>query len=41
MQRALPRLVLMTMHKACVRPDLAYGDIIYDKAYNETFHQKR
>ena len=30
----------MTMYKAFVRPHLDYGDIIYDEAYNETFHQK-
>ena len=28
------------MYKALVRPHLDYGDIIYDEAYNETFHQK-
>ena len=28
------------MYKAVVRPHLNYGDVIYDKAYNETFHQK-
>ena len=28
------------MYKAFVRPHLDYGDIIYDEAYNETFHQK-
>ena len=28
------------MYKAFVRPHLHYGDIIYDEAYNETFHQK-
>ena len=28
------------MYKAFVRPHLDYGDMIYDKAYNETFHQK-
>ena len=32
--------VLMTMHKAFVRPYPDYGDIIYDEAYNETFYQK-
>ena len=36
----LPRPVLMTMYKAFVRPHLDYGDIIYDEAYDETFHQK-
>ena len=30
----------MTMYKAFVRLHLRYGDIIYDEAYNETFHQK-
>ena len=41
MQKALPRLILMTIYKAFARPDLDYGDIIYDKAYKETFHWKR
>ena len=29
-----------TVYKAFVRPHLDYSDICYDKAYNETFHQK-
>ena len=37
--KALPRTALMTMYKTFVRPHLDYGDIIYDEAYNETFHQ--
>ena len=40
LQKTLPRPVLMTMYKTFVRPHLDYGDIIYDEAYNETFHQK-
>ena len=28
------------MYKAFVRPHLDYGDIFYDEAYNENFHQK-
>ena len=40
LQKFLPRPVLMTMYKAFVRPHLDYGDIIYDEAYDETFHQK-
>ena len=28
------------MYKDFVRAHLDYGDIIYDEAYNETFHQK-
>ena len=40
LQKTLLRPVLMTMYKTFVRPHLDYGDIIYDQAYNETFHQK-
>ena len=40
LQNILPRLALMTIYKAFVRPHLGYGDVIYDEAYNETFHQK-
>ena len=40
LQKASLRLVLVTMCKAFVRPHLDYGDMIYDQAYNETFHQK-
>ena len=40
MQNALPRQVLITIYKAFVRPHLDYGDIIYDQAYNASFHQK-
>ena len=28
------------MYKAFVRPHPDYGDVIYDEACNETFHQK-
>ena len=28
------------MYKAFVIPHLDYGDMIYDEAYNEIFHQK-
>ena len=40
LRKTLPRPVIMTMHKASVRPHLDYGDTIYDEAYNEKFHQK-
>ena len=40
LQKNLPRPALMTMHKVFVRPHLGYGDIIYDQAYNNTFHRK-
>ena len=32
--------MLMTIYKAFMRRHLDYGDVIYDEAYNETFHQK-
>ena len=32
--------VLITIYKAFVRPHLDYGDILYDQAYNASFHQK-
>ena len=34
------RLALITMYKTFVRPHLDYGNMIYDEAYNEAFHQK-
>ena len=37
---ALPRLPLLTIYKSFIRPHLDYGDIIYDQAYNVSFHQK-
>ena len=40
LQKILPRPVLMTIYKAFVRSHLDYGDVIYDEAYNEIFHQK-
>ena len=36
----LQRPALVTIHKAFARPHLYYADIIYDQAYNATFHQK-
>ena len=39
LQNILPRTALMTIYKTFVRPHLDYGDVIYDEAYNETFHQ--
>ena len=34
----LPRSALITMYKIFVRPNLDYGDILYDQAYNMSFH---
>ena len=36
----LPRAALITIYKAFIRPHLDYGDILYDQAYNMSFHQK-
>ena len=36
----LPRSILIIINKAFVRPQLDYRNILYDQAYNMTFHQK-
>ena len=36
----LPRSPSVTIYKSFLRPHLDYGDIIYDPAYNASFHQK-
>ena len=35
-----PRSALFIIYKSFIRPHLDYGDIIYDQAYNASFHQK-
>ena len=40
LQNVLPRAALITLYKSFVRPHLDYGDIIYEEAYNSSFHQK-
>ena len=40
LQNVLPRLALLTIYKWFIRRHLDYGDIIYDKAFNESFHAK-
>ena len=39
LQNTLPRTSLITIFKSFIRPLLDYGDIIYDRAYNTSFHQ--
>ena len=39
-QHILPRHALITIYKSFIRPYLDYGDILYDKAFNVSFHQK-
>ena len=36
----LPRKSLITICKAFIRSHMDYGDIIYDQAYNASFHRK-
>ena len=40
LQNILPRSALLTIYKSFIRPHIDYGDIIYDQAYNTSFHQK-
>ena len=39
LQKILTRHPLITIYKLFIKPHLDYGDIIYDKAYNSSFHQ--
>ena len=36
----LPRQALVTIYKAFVRPHLDYADVLYDQAFNNSFHAK-
>ena len=40
LQNPLPRIALIKIYKAFVRPHLDYGDILYDQAFNLSFQQK-
>ena len=39
LQDTLPRTSLIIIFKSLIRSHLDYGDIIYDRAYNTSFHQ--
>ena len=39
-QLVFPRHHLITIYKTFIRPHLDYGDVIYDRAFNESFHQR-
>ena len=39
-QNTLPRQALITIYKVFLRPHLNYGNILYDQAYNASFHPK-
>ena len=40
LQHVLPRQALITIYKSFICPYLDYGDILYDKVFNESFYQK-
>ena len=40
LQNVLPRSALLTIYMSFIRPHLDYGDITYDKTFNESFHAK-
>ena len=39
-QSVLPRASLVTVYKAFVRSHLDYGDIIFEQAFHDSFHEK-
>ena len=39
LQQILPRQSLITIYKSFSRPHLDYGDIVYDRGFNESFHK--
>ena len=39
-QQSHPRQSLITIYKSLIQPHLDYGDIVYDRAFNESFHTK-
>ena len=40
LNRILPRSSLLTIYKSFIRPHLDYGDIVFNQAFNESFHNK-
>ena len=40
LRHALPRRSLVAVYKACLRPHIDYGDVIYDQLSNESFCEK-
>ena len=39
-QSILPRSSLLSMYKAFIRSQLDYADVMYNQAYNSSFHEK-
>ena len=40
LQPIIPRATLLTIYKLFFRPHLDYGDVIYGRAFNESFQNK-
>ena len=40
LNNCLPRSSLITIYKSFVKPHLDYGDVIFDKAYSNSFQQR-
>ena len=40
LQPVIPRAALLTTYKSFLRPHLNYGDVIYDRVFNESFQNK-
>ena len=40
LQSMLSREALLTIYKSFICPHFDYGDVIYDKTYNDSFHSK-
>ena len=40
LQKVLPRSAILTTYKSFIRPHVDYGNIIYDKTFNQSFHAK-
>ena len=40
MQPVILRAALLTIYMSFLRPHLDYGDVIYDRAFNESFLNK-
>ena len=39
LQKCLPRESLVIIYKSFIRSHLDYGDVIFDQAYNKSFHE--
>ena len=39
-QNKLPRAPLVTIYKSFIRPHLDYRNILYDQAFNNSFHER-